>query len=104
MLRTGVIVPPRNRAESIAQALRVSARNRTASAHFFDPHRMTPPDLYAWRKAERRRLLAAREAVPAEKLDEWRRVMDMHLQRSFPELVHGVVAFCWPYRGEYDPR
>lgn len=65
---------------------------------------MTPSDVYAWRKNERRRLLSAREAVPAEKLEEWRRVIDIHLQRSFPELVHGVVAFCWPYRGEYDAR
>ena len=65
---------------------------------------MTPSDVYAWRKTERRRLLAAREAVSAEKLDEWRRVIDSHLQRSFPDLVHGVVAFCWPYRGEYDAR
>jgi 5-formyltetrahydrofolate cyclo-ligase len=65
---------------------------------------MTPPDVYTWRKAERRRLLAARESIPHEKLDEWRRVIDIHLQRSFPDLVHGIVAFCWPYRGEYDPR
>jgi 5-formyltetrahydrofolate cyclo-ligase len=65
---------------------------------------MTPSDVYAWRKSERRRLLSAREAIPAEKLDEWRRAIDNHLQRSFPDLVHGVVAFCWPYRGEYDAR
>jgi 5,10-methenyltetrahydrofolate synthetase len=65
---------------------------------------MTPPDLYAWRKQTRRRLLQARETVPPEQLQEWRARIDMHLQRSFPELVHGIVAFCWPYRGEYDAR
>jgi 5-formyltetrahydrofolate cyclo-ligase len=65
---------------------------------------MTPSDVYAWRKGERRRLLAARQAVPAEQLQEWRARIDAHLQRSFADLVHGVVAFCWPYRGEYDAR
>jgi 5-formyltetrahydrofolate cyclo-ligase len=65
---------------------------------------MTPADVYTWRKRERRRLLAAREAVPSEQLQEWRARMDHHLERSFPDLVHGVVAFCWPYRGEYDVR
>jgi 5,10-methenyltetrahydrofolate synthetase len=30
--------------------------------------------------------------------------MDIHLERAFPDLVHGVVAFCWPYRNEYDVR
>ncbi len=65
---------------------------------------MQPPELYAWRKQQRQRLLQARQAVPAEQLADWRRVIDMHLQRAFPDLVHGVVAFCWPYRGEYDAR
>jgi 5-formyltetrahydrofolate cyclo-ligase len=65
---------------------------------------MTPAEIYAWRKDERRRLLEARQAIPAEQLHEWRARMDIHLQRSFPDLVHGVVAFCWPYRGEYDAR
>jgi 5-formyltetrahydrofolate cyclo-ligase len=65
---------------------------------------MTPSDVYAWRKSERRRLLAAREAVSSEQLQEWRARIDSHLQRFFPELVHGAVAFCWPYRGEYDAR
>jgi 5-formyltetrahydrofolate cyclo-ligase len=65
---------------------------------------MTPSDVYAWRKQQRRRLLAAREAVPPEQLHEWRARIDLHLQRFFPDLVHGIVAFCWPYRGEYDAR
>jgi 5-formyltetrahydrofolate cyclo-ligase len=65
---------------------------------------MTPSDVYAWRKTERRRLLAAREAVTPEQLQDWRARIDHHLERAFPDLVHGVVAFCWPYRGEYDVR
>src|SRR5581483_1917296 len=65
---------------------------------------MTPSEVYAWRKGERRRLLAAREAVNPEQRDEWRARIDHHLQRMFGDPVHGVVAFCWPYRGEYDVR
>jgi 5-formyltetrahydrofolate cyclo-ligase len=65
---------------------------------------MTPSEVAAWRKSERRRLLAAREAVPAAQQDEWRARIDAHLQRLFADPVHGAVAFCWPYRGEYDVR
>jgi len=65
---------------------------------------MMAPEISAWRKLERRRLLQARQAVSAEQLAQCRARIDMHLQRAFPELVHGVIAFCWPYRGEYDAR
>jgi 5,10-methenyltetrahydrofolate synthetase len=65
---------------------------------------MPPLDLSEWRKQERRRLLQARQALSPEQLDALRARMDMHVQRAFPELVHGVTAFCWPYRGEYDAR
>lgn len=30
--------------------------------------------------------------------------MDGHLERGFPGLAQGVVAFCWPHRHEYDAR
>src|SRR5262252_10717987 len=61
-------------------------------------------DLAAWRKAERERLLRERDALAHEVLDERRVRMDTHIERVFPDLVHGVVAFCWPYRNEYDVR
>ncbi len=63
-----------------------------------------PPDVSAWRKAERARLLADRDALPEATLTEWRGRIDQHIQRSFGDLVHGVLAFCWPYRNEYDAR
>jgi 5,10-methenyltetrahydrofolate synthetase len=62
------------------------------------------PELVDGRKRERRRLLEAREAVSTEQHATWRARIDSHLQRAFPDLVHGVIAFCWPYRGEYDAR
>jgi 5,10-methenyltetrahydrofolate synthetase len=65
---------------------------------------MTPDELRAWRKAERERLLAAREALPRETVDAYRQIMDRHIERAFPNLARGVVAMCWPFRNEYDPR
>jgi 5,10-methenyltetrahydrofolate synthetase len=61
-------------------------------------------DLAVWRKSERERLLRERDALTQEVLDERRARLDIHLERAFPDLVHGVVAFCWPYRNEYDVR
>jgi len=67
------------------------------------PH-MTSSHLSAWRKNERTRLLGEREALAPEALAELRSRIDHHLERAFPDLVHGAVAFCWPYRNEYDAR
>ena len=60
--------------------------------------------LKSWRKAERERLIAAREALAPAVLDAWRRRIDASLERSFPGLARGRLAFCWPIRGEYDAR
>src|SRR5258708_11217513 len=67
------------------------------------PH-MIPSELVGWRRNERTRLLREREAVAPEALAGLRSRIDHHLERSFPDLVHGVLAFCWPYRNEYDAR
>src|SRR5215467_2205892 len=63
-----------------------------------------PAELAAWRKGERDRLLRERDGLAQELLAERRARMDAHIERVFPDLVHGVVAFCWPYRNEYDVR
>jgi 5,10-methenyltetrahydrofolate synthetase len=65
---------------------------------------MTPATLAPWRKSERARLIAAREAVDAPTLEAWRRAVDAHLERGFPGLATTRVAFCWPIRNEYDAR
>jgi len=65
---------------------------------------MAGGDLAAWRKAERERLIAARERLDAATLERWRQRIDAHLLRSFPGLSAATVAFCWPVRGEYDAR
>ena len=65
---------------------------------------MTPSELSAWRKGERTRLLREREALAQETLAGLRSRIDHHLERAFPDLVDGILAFCWPYRNEYDAR
>lgn len=61
-------------------------------------------ELTAWRKGERARLLRERSALTEETLAGMRSRMDIHIERTFPDLVHGVLAFCWPYKNEYDVR
>ncbi|HEY6242274.1 MAG TPA: 5-formyltetrahydrofolate cyclo-ligase [Burkholderiales bacterium] len=63
-----------------------------------------PFEVSAWRKNERARLLRERGALAQGTLADLRSRIDHHLERSFPDLVHGILAFCWPYRNEYDAR
>jgi 5-formyltetrahydrofolate cyclo-ligase len=63
-----------------------------------------PEDLRAWRKQLRETLLAQRLALPPEALRAYREAIDRHLERGFPNLAHGIVALCWPYENEPDPR
>ena len=65
---------------------------------------MTPQELSAWRKTERARLLKEREALAEDALAVLRSRIDSHLERTFPDLVDGILAFCWPYKKEYDFR
>ena len=61
-------------------------------------------ELTSWRKAERARLIGAREALDAATLERLRLSIDGHLERTFPGLAAAKLAFCWPIRGEYDAR
>ena len=65
---------------------------------------MTVDEVKSWRKAERNRLIAARERLDAATLELFGRRIDAHLWRSFPGLAAAKLAFCWPIRGEYDTR
>ena len=65
---------------------------------------MNADELKAWRKAERERLLAARLAVDSATLHEMRAAIDTHIERAFPGLATGTIAFCWPFKNEYDAR
>lgn len=65
---------------------------------------MAAEELKSWRRAERQRLIAAREGLDRPTLERFRRRIDTHLERSFPGLAAARLAFCWPVRGEYDAR
>jgi 5,10-methenyltetrahydrofolate synthetase len=58
----------------------------------------------SWRRAERERLIAARERLDAATRERLRQRIDAHLWGSFPGLAAARVGFCWPIRGEYDAR
>lgn len=60
--------------------------------------------LAEWRSARRADLIRAREAMDPDVLLAARLAIDHHLQRAFPDLTRGAIAFCWPYRNEYDAR
>lgn len=63
-----------------------------------------PAELSDWRKSERDRLLRERNSLSEDALATLRSRIDSHIERAFPDLVHGVLAFCWPYKNEYDVR
>lgn len=65
---------------------------------------MDASELAHWRRRERKRLIAAREALAAPARAAYRRRIDAALARAFPELTQAVIAICWPIRGEYDAR
>ena len=65
---------------------------------------MSPEELRQWRKTQRAELIARRCALDAQTLSTYRLAMDAHLRARFPELGRGVVAFCWPFKNEYDAR
>jgi 5,10-methenyltetrahydrofolate synthetase len=65
---------------------------------------MQPEAIKEFRKSERVRLIAAREALDEAALRGYRERIDAHLARLFATLPQGPVAFCWPIRNEYDAR
>lgn len=60
--------------------------------------------LKAWRKQLRAELIARRLAANPEERARWNKAISSHLLRAFPNLGHGVVAFCWPHQNEFDAR
>jgi 5-formyltetrahydrofolate cyclo-ligase len=65
---------------------------------------MDPEQLKQWRKAERGRLIAVREALSEATVEQYRQRIDAHIERAFPGLALSKLAFCWPIKGEYDAR
>ncbi len=66
---------------------------------------MNPPtDLPAWRKERRAELLTAREAIPLELRRSRNETITQLLSSAFDVLAGSAIGFCWPYKGEPDPR
>lgn len=57
-----------------------------------------------WRKERRAELIARREQVPAVDRREWNAAITRHLESGFRPLAPMTIAFCWPYKGEFDAR
>jgi 5-formyltetrahydrofolate cyclo-ligase len=60
--------------------------------------------LRVWRRSTREALIAARLALSPAILQSYRERIDRHISSGFPDIAAGIVAFCWPYRNEYDAR
>jgi 5,10-methenyltetrahydrofolate synthetase len=56
------------------------------------------------RAALRRRLVAAREALPPAEHAAHSIALEAHLDRLVRRLAPSRLGFCWPYRGEFDCR
>lgn len=64
----------------------------------------TPQNLKQWRKELRASLLARRAACSPTERATWNEAILRFLATGFPFLHELVVGFCWPYKGEVDPR
>ena len=64
---------------------------------------MDPDTVKIWRRGERERLIALRQAMPAAE----RRQASERIEAALRELITGrpgVLGAYWPFRGEFDPR
>lgn len=68
------------------------------------PRATRPADPPAWRREQRRRLVAARQALAPEARAAADAALAAHLEAAFPELAAAELAFYWPLRGEPDLR
>ncbi|HYU11484.1 MAG TPA: 5-formyltetrahydrofolate cyclo-ligase [Stellaceae bacterium] len=64
---------------------------------------MEEAELKAWRQAERERLLALRQALPAANRQRWSAQIDAALRVLLVERS-GILGVYWPFRAEFDPR
>jgi 5-formyltetrahydrofolate cyclo-ligase len=62
------------------------------------------PEIRAWRRQQRERLIAARVALPAPVLRAHSAAINAHLRAGFDLPAAAVVGFCWPFRNEFDLR
>lgn len=61
-------------------------------------------DVIRWRKAERKRLIEARLALPVGERKEMGEAITRHLETELGDTVGRTISFYWPFRGEPDLR
>ncbi len=61
-------------------------------------------DWQAWRREVRRDRIDTREALARDDRRQRNREIDALLEAGFTAFGQGVVAFCWPFRSEPEPR
>src|SRR5579862_4697874 len=64
---------------------------------------MDPEEVKRWRRGERERLLALRQAMPPEE----RRRCGAKIETALREMLAdrpGALGVYWPFRAEFDPR
>ena len=61
-------------------------------------------NLVAWRKHQRKQLIAAREAISVDVHQHWSQAISDLLMQGFPKLHEMTIGIYWPFRSEYDPR
>jgi 5-formyltetrahydrofolate cyclo-ligase len=64
---------------------------------------MVGAELKAWRRAERERLIALRQALPPAERQRWGARIDAAL-RGLLAGRPGILGIYWPFRAEFDPR
>ena len=62
------------------------------------------PQIKDWRKQQRADAIARRQAVPLAQRRLWGAAISELLEAGFPMLAGMTVAFCWPFKGEFDAR
>jgi 5-formyltetrahydrofolate cyclo-ligase len=63
-----------------------------------------PVEVKAWRRSERRRLLALRTDAAPLLRREWDRAIEVQLRMMLAERSRITLGVYWPFRAEFDPR
>jgi 5-formyltetrahydrofolate cyclo-ligase len=64
---------------------------------------MEEAEVKSWRRGERERLIALRQALPAEERRRWGARVEAQLRGLLAERP-GILGVYWPFRAEFDPR
>jgi 5-formyltetrahydrofolate cyclo-ligase len=62
------------------------------------------PQVRDWRKGRRAELIARRETTPEATRRAWNAAMTRYLLDGFDVPSEAILGYCWPFRGEFDPR